>query len=62
MNFTSNIALFKTDYVEHGKEKMLIQKYGIQLDFYKQALEEALHRKVDEAYIYSTWLDKLIQK
>ena len=53
---------YKTDYVEHGKEKMLIQKYGMQLDFYKQALEEALHRKVDEAYIYSTWLDKLIQK
>ena len=38
------------------------QKYGMQLDFYKQALEDGLNRKVDEVYIYSTWLDKLIEK
>ena len=50
---------YKTDYVEQGKEEVLIQKYKMQLDFYKQALEDALHKKVDEVYIYSTWLDEL---
>ena len=32
-----------------------------QLDLYKRALEEALKRKVEETYIYSTYLDKLIE-
>jgi ATP-dependent helicase/nuclease subunit A len=53
---------YKTDYVETGKEHQLIRKYQIQLDLYEKALEESLHRKVDEVYIYSTWMDKLIQK
>ena len=52
---------YKTDYVEHGKEDRLIEKYRVQLDLYKSALEEALKRKVDEAYIYSTYLEKLIE-
>ena len=52
---------YKTDYVENGKENILIQKYKVQLDLYKRALEEALKRKVDEVYIYSTYLNKLLQ-
>jgi len=50
---------YKTDYVE--AEAILIEKYKEQLNIYKQALQEALHRKVDETYIYSTWLDKAIR-
>ena len=52
---------YKTDYIEQGKEQSLIKKYKVQLDLYKNALEEALKRKVDETYIYSTYLDKLIE-
>ena len=52
---------YKTDYVEAGQENKLIQKYQVQLDLYKNALEEALKRKVDEVYIYSTFLDKEIE-
>lgn len=52
---------YKTDYVENGKEQELIKKYKKQLDLYKEALEEALNRKVDRVYIYSVWLGKEIE-
>ena len=45
---------YKTDYVEDKQE--LIQKYKVQLDLYKQALEKATNKKVTEIYIYSTYL------
>ena len=50
---------YKTDYVE--KEEMLIEKYSKQLELYKMAIEKAWKRKVDETYIYSMWLDKVIE-
>lgn len=50
---------YKTDYVQEGQEKILIEKYQVQLNLYKNALEEAMKRKVDEVYIYSTYLNKL---
>ncbi len=49
---------YKTDRVESLEE--LIPKYKTQLDLYKQALEEALDRKVDEVYIYSVYKGKSI--
>ncbi len=49
---------YKTDYVEKNNEEMLKDKYDIQLRIYKKALEESLNRKVDNVYIYSTWLNK----
>ena len=45
---------YKTDYVQEGKE--LIQKYHVQLEIYKKALEQATNKKVTEVYIYSTCL------
>lgn len=51
---------YKTDYVENGNVQELINKYYTQLDLYKQALEEALERKVDKIYIYSVYLEKTI--
>lgn len=54
---------YKTDYIkekEIGKEE-LIQKYKSQLDLYKRALEKALKRKVDRAYIYSTSLNECLE-
>lgn len=51
---------YKTDFVQNGKETELIDKYKKQLDLYKNALEEALKRKVSKTYIYSTYLGKEI--
>lgn len=52
---------YKTDYVENNNEQSLEDKYNIQLEIYKKALEESLNRKVDNVYIYSTWLNKEIE-
>ena len=52
---------YKTDYVEKGKEDVLIEKYKAQLDLYKKALEESLKRKVSKVYIYSVYLGKEIE-
>ncbi|MCI8700431.1 MAG: helicase-exonuclease AddAB subunit AddA [Clostridia bacterium] len=49
---------YKTDYVD--SEENLVKKYKVQLQIYKEALEEALQRKVDETIIYSTWRNKAI--
>lgn len=51
---------FKTDYVEDKNEQILVDKYKIQLELYKRALEDALQRKVNKVYIYSTYLEKEI--
>ncbi len=50
---------YKTDYIE--KEETLIEKYSKQLELYKTAIEKAWKRKVDETYIYSIYLDKIIE-
>lgn len=52
---------YKTDYVENNNEQSLKDKYNIQLEIYKKALEESLNRKVDKVYIYSTWVNKEIE-
>ena len=49
---------YKTDFVEDGN--ILIGKYSNQLKIYKQALEEALNKKVTQVYIYSMYLNKEI--
>ena len=51
---------FKTDYVEDRNEKILIDKYKVQLDLYRRALEQALNKTVNKVYIYSTYLEKEI--
>lgn len=52
---------YKTDYVENGKESKLVEKYRKQLELYKEALEQALNRKVDRVFIYSVYLGKCIE-
>ncbi len=52
---------YKTDYVANNNEQELIDKYKGQLSIYKRALEQALNRKVETAYIYSIYLDKKIE-
>ena len=51
---------YKTDYVEKD-ENELIEKYKIQLQLYKEALEKGTNKIVDEVYIYSLYLNKEIQ-
>ena len=50
---------YKTDKVKSEEE--LTQKYKVQLEIYKRALEKALNRKVDKIYIYSVYLSKEIE-
>lgn len=51
---------YKTDFVEDNNENELICKYKSQLDLYRTALENALNRKANKIFIYSTWLGKEI--
>ena len=51
---------YKTDFVEKN-EKELIEKYKVQLDIYKKALEEGTNKIVEEVYIYSLYLNKEIK-
>ncbi len=53
------IVDFKTDKVENYKE--LVDKYKVQLEVYKKGIELSLNEKVDETYIYSFNLEKLIK-
>lgn len=52
---------YKTDYIEKGKEKELINKYKKQLETYEKALEQAYNKKVCKKVIYSTWLGREIK-
>ena len=56
-----NIVLvdYKTDYVQNEEE--LVEKYKIQLELYKNALENALGTKINDVYIYSIYLEKEIK-
>lgn len=42
---------FKTDHVISGKESEILQKYQIQLDIYRRAIEQALNKKVSTSQI-----------
>ena len=50
---------YKTDFIKTEIE--LVDKYKKQLEIYKNALEQALDKKVDEVYIYSVFLNKEIR-
>ena len=52
---------YKTDYVSEKNEEYLVEKYKGQLELYSKAIEEALNKKVDKIYIYSTYLEKEIK-
>ena len=51
---------YKTDKVQKGQEKELIEKYKVQMQYYKKALEMITDRKVKEVYIYSSGLGKAV--
>ena len=47
---------YKTDHVVRGRESLLTERYGIQLEYYKRALEQMTGKKVTEKIIYSLTL------
>ena len=51
---------YKTDYVERGKEDILVKKYKEQLRLYKEALEKSLNQKVSKVGIYSLYINQFI--
>ena len=52
---------YKTDYVNNGEEAVLVEKYKKQIEIYTKALEQALSQKVKQKYIYSVYLNKMIE-
>ena len=56
---------YKTDFIPQGAEEkekqILVNRHKAQLMLYKEALENALNRKVDKVYIYFTSLGKEIE-
>ena len=51
---------YKTDFARPGDEQVLVDRHKPQLMLYKEALENALGRKVDRVCIYSTALAKCV--
>ena len=51
---------YKTDYVEEGNEEEMINKYTLQINYYKSALKKITGKEVNESYLYLFYLDKEI--
>ena len=49
---------YKTDYVVEGMEEEIIEKYRVQLKYYKDAVEKITGKRVKESYLYLFGLGK----
>ena len=49
---------YKTDYLEEGNEDAIIERYMVQMKYYKEALEKVTESRVKEVYLYLFALDK----
>ena len=49
---------YKTDFLKEGEESILFDRYGIQMEYYRRALEQITGKKVKEMIIYSFALKK----
>ncbi|MDO5145789.1 MAG: helicase-exonuclease AddAB subunit AddA [Eubacteriales bacterium] len=52
---------YKTDFVGEGEECLLLDRYKIQMLYYKAALEQILHKKVVHSCIYSFALRRYLE-
>ena len=52
---------YKTDYVEHGKEDELLERYKVQIDLYTETLEKIIGKKIKERYLYLFGIDKEVK-
>ncbi|MGL5085500.1 MAG: helicase-exonuclease AddAB subunit AddA, partial [Clostridium sp.] len=51
---------YKTDYVEEGNEEELRERYKMQIQYYKDAIEKITGKNVKQSYLYLFYLDKEI--
>ncbi|MGL5642255.1 MAG: 3'-5' exonuclease, partial [Paraclostridium sp.] len=51
---------YKTDYVEEGNEEELRERYKMQIQYYKEAIEKITGKTVKQSYLYLFYLDKEI--
>ena len=51
---------YKTDKVWNWRPETLVEKYQVQLQYYKEALERLTQKKVKEVYLYSLYLGREI--
>ena len=63
MEETDGLVLidYKTDRVAPGQEEVLVKRYGVQLDYYKRALEQMVKKPVKEQILYSLVLQKEVK-
>lgn len=52
---------YKTDYVEQGKENEILEKYKIQIKYYKEAVEKITGKEVKESYLYLFGINKEVE-
>ena len=52
---------YKTGHVFGGNVEVIIDRYRIQMELYKEALEKITKKKVKESYIYLFDIDKEVQ-
>lgn len=51
---------YKSDFVTKKNKRSLVEKYKIQMEFYKLALEKTTNYKVLECYIYATSINEFL--
>jgi len=51
---------YKTDYLDRDGEQTLWERYGIQMQYYRRALEDMMQKPVKACVLYSIYLDKEI--
>ena len=52
---------YKTDNIKPGQEKVLMERYQSQIDYYRKTLEKITGMEVAESYLYSFTLNKEIK-
>ncbi|WP_129598190.1 helicase-exonuclease AddAB subunit AddA [Anaerophilus nitritogenes] len=52
---------YKTDYIGSENEKKIIDQYNLQIELYKEALQEITKKKVKESYIYLFDIEKEVK-
>ena len=52
---------YKTDKIKEGQEKILVDRYKTQMDYYRKTLEKITGLEISEVYLYSFALDKEIK-
>ena len=52
---------YKTDYVERGNEEKILDRYKMQIKYYKEALEKITGKPVKECYLYLFGINKEVE-